>query len=235
MRSGPRRWARRSRPPARCRRARRSAVSKRPSAVAARRRGRPRHRRICRLPRVSTLSGMRGVERGRAGASAASMPGSGVSRLPGDRQIGVARCPRPPPACRPAPAPPRRGSARGPAPAPAGRCSFGKMPNEFSPGTSVGGEDGDEPGVARLDGIEIAEREARAGVRRAHHAHPQRVGGRLVGAEDVGAGDLGPAVDARQPGADGAARRMGRPARSCPWGREGLPRRAPHPARLRRS
>jgi hypothetical protein len=58
--------------------------------------------------------------------------------------------------------------------------------------------------VARLDGVEVAQRKARAGVRRAHHAQPQRLGRCLVGAEDVGAGDLGPAVDARQARADRA-------------------------------
>ena len=67
----------------------------------------------------------------------------------------------------------------------------------------VRGEDRHQARGARLHRREIAEREARAGVRRAHHAHPQRVGGGLVGAEPVGAGHLGPAVDAWQAGADG--------------------------------
>ena len=80
---------------------------------------------------------------------------------------------------------------------------LGKMPNEFSPGTSFAVRIATSPGVRALHRRQIAEREARAGVRRAHHAHPQRVGGGLVGAEPVGAGHLGPAVDARQPRADG--------------------------------
>ena len=65
-----------------------------------------------------------------------------------------------------------------------------------------GGQDSGEAGVASLDRIEVAQRKARAGVRRAHHPQPQRLGGRLVGAELVGAGDLGPAVHPRQTCAD---------------------------------
>ena len=63
-------------------------------------------------------------------------------------------------------------------------------------------EDGDEPGRCRDDGVEIAQRKFRPRMRRAHHAHPERVGGRGVGAEEVGAGDLGPAIRARKAGAD---------------------------------
>ena len=95
-----------------------------------------------RLPRVSTLSGdVRRAPAGAPGANAASMPDDGGSGCPRDRQLGIARRFPPPAACRPAPAPPRRGSARRPAPAPAGPSYCAKMPNEFSPGTSFGGED----------------------------------------------------------------------------------------------
>jgi hypothetical protein len=61
----------------------------------------------------------------------------------------------------------------------------------------VRSQDRHQPRGARLHRRQIAEREARTGVRRAHHAHPQCVGGGLVGAEAVGTCHLGPAVDPR--------------------------------------
>ncbi len=83
----------------------------------------------------------------------------------------------------------------------------------------VRGQDRHQPRLARPHRRQVAEREAGAGMRRAHHAHPQRVGGSLVGAEPVGAGHLGPAVDPMQPRADGASgRHLGRPLRRHPAG-----------------
>ena len=112
-------------------------------------------------------------------------------------------------------------------------CRCGKMPKEFSPGTSSAVRIATSPGVRVDDGVEIAEREGRARMRRAHDAHPERIGGRVVGAEDVGARRPWPAVDARKAGADGDARSLppcGEGAR-----RRGMQRRsstavAPHPS-----
>ena len=116
---------------------------------------------------------------------------------------------------------------------------FGKMPKAVLARHVLGREDGDEARRARLDRVEIAEREARARMRRAHHAHPQRVGGRLVGAEQVGAGDLGPAVDARQARADRATVAGSDPSPmpcvdDCAVPR-GLTPSRPHPGSPRRS
>ena len=67
---GPPRWARHSRPPARCRRARRTGSRSDPQRSRLRRHVRPGRRRDCRLPRVSTLSGEPAWIAGVAGASA---------------------------------------------------------------------------------------------------------------------------------------------------------------------
>ena len=168
------------------------------------RRARPPRRRTCRLPRVSTLSATRGVD---ALARLAPAPRrcrtSGVAAV---QAIGSSASDMPSTAAR--------------VPTSASTASPRKR---TWPGASTGwslsiGKDAEgvlarhvarrsgsptRPGVRALDRVEIAEREARAGVRRAHDAHPQRVGGGLVGAEQVGAGHLGPAVDARQARADG--------------------------------
>ena len=72
-------------------------------------------------------------------------------------------------------------------------------------GHIVGGEDRHEAGRARDDRIEIAEGEGGAGVRRANNAHPERVGGGGIGAEEVRASDFREAVDARETRADESA------------------------------
>ena len=80
-------------------------------------------------------------------------------------------------------------------------------------------QDGHEPWHARLDRRQIAQRELRARMRGADDAHPKRIGGSFVGAEQVGAGHLGPAVDPMQPRPDGATRGcLGRTLRGQPAG-----------------
>ena len=142
------------------------------------------------------------MERRRAVGERRLDAGERPQRRPGDRQRPRRRCARPPRACRPAPAPPRRGSALRQA---QDRLvlGVGKMPKAFSPGTSAAVTIASSPGCSARQRIEIAERERRARMRRAHDAHPQRIGRRLVGAELVGAGDLRPAVER----AEGARRR----------------------------
>ena len=60
----------------------------------------------------------------------------------------------------------------------------------------------DEAGMGIEQGLEIADREGRAPVRRAHRAHPERVGRGAVRAEDLAAVDLAPSVGLGHPGAD---------------------------------
>ena len=55
-------------------------------------------------------------------------------------------------------------------------------------------------------GVQIAQLETRAGVRRAHDAHPQCIGRRLVSAEHFRAVNLARAVYACEPRADRGAR-----------------------------
>ena len=62
-------------------------------------------------------------------------------------------------------------------------------------------------GEAPAQRLEIAQREARPRMRRAHDADPQRIGGNAVGAELLAARELGRAVDPRQARTDGSAGR----------------------------
>ncbi len=135
------------------------------------------------------------------------MPESGSERRPGDRQPPRRRCHPAPRACRPAPAPPRRGSA------PRRRRKHRLVLDVGEDAEAVlarhvgRGEDRLEPGVPGSKRIEIAERERRARMRRAHDAQPQRLGRRRVGAEVFGAGDLRPSRRAGE-----GARRRGFPS-----------------------
>ncbi len=63
------------------------------------------------------------------------------------------------------------------------------------------------PGPRREYDVEVAERDRRAGERRTHDPQRQRVGRGDVVAEPLGAFDLGAAVDPRDAGTDGVARR----------------------------
>ena len=167
---------RRSPPPARYRRARRRRSRTRPrrsTAPCAWPRGDIAASRDCRASGHCPARAAWSAARRRP--SAASMPESGAQRRPGDRQVGVARCFRPPRACRPAPAPPRRGSARCPARAPAGPADAAKMPKEFSPGTSSAVRIATRPGDARARTASRSPSvKRRARMRRAHDAHPER-------------------------------------------------------------
>ena len=170
-----------------------------------RRRGRLRRRRI---------SGCRGSARCRARAH-----GGRASRPPmlhrrrtrpaaaTSGSAGRRRTPPPPlRACRPAPAPPRRGSAHGRAPAPAGPSDARTRRRSFRPARPSPERMATSPGVRCDDGVEIAEREsppAHAGsAPRASRAHrparhrrrrgrcpstlAQPIGARKAGADDGG-------------------------------------------------
>ena len=204
------RWARRSRPRARCRRARRRRCGRCLPRLRRRPHGRRRHRRSCRLPRASTLSGNAACSGGAPGASAASMPVSGGS---GCQAMGRSASARPSTAVAAADQRQHRLAAEAHMARREHRlvAQRGEDAEGVRAGDVGGGEDGGEAGGARLDGGEVAEREAGAGVRGADHAQPQGVGGRLVGAEDVGAGHLRPAVDAGEAGADGRSANRRRP------------------------
>ena len=60
----------------------------------------------------------------------------------------------------------------------------------------------DQPRMRIEQGLEIADGEGRAPVRRAHGAHPERVGRRTVGAEDLAAVDLAPSIGLGHPRTD---------------------------------
>ena len=68
------------------------------------------------------------------------------------------------------------------------------------------GQDRRQPGRRGNDRAEIAQRERRARMGRADDAHVEGAIGRLVGAEPVGARDLGPAIDAGDARADEGVR-----------------------------
>ncbi len=205
MRSGVlRRPVRRSRPPARCRRARRRPVSNRPSALAAPAAWPAATSPHLRLPRVSMLSATCACIGAAPSASAAATPETACS---GCQAIGRSASQMPSTARarsdqRAATASPRKRTSPG---ASTGwSFIFGKMPKRVLARHVLGGEDRRQPRRASLHRVEIAEREARAGMRRAHDPHPQRIGRRLVGAEAIGACHLRPAVDALEASADGA-------------------------------
>ena len=57
----------------------------------------------------------------------------------------------------------------------------------------------DQPGMGIQQGLQVADGEARAPMRRAHRAHPERIGRRAVRAEHLAAVDLAPAVGLGHP------------------------------------
>ena len=147
-----RRRAPRSRPPARYRRARRSAVSNVPSAVAAARHARPPDVAALRLPRVSTLSGRAAWIAGAPAASAARCRDSGAaaSRRSAGRHPRCSRPPRASPTSASTASPRKRTT-------PGASTGWSFMLREDAEGVLarhvLGGEDRHEPRGARLDAL----------------------------------------------------------------------------------